>query len=132
MTTGRRIASDIFTFGILAGVAGGLAEIAWIWLYAAATGGNAAVLARGVTIAAGASALLPQAPVSTGIAVHMILAAMLGIRARRSVAGAGPHTGRRRPVCGRCCRARECLGDEFPCRATSDQSGFRALGALFG
>ena len=79
MTTGRRIASDIFTFGILAGVAGGLAEIAWIWLYAAATGGNAAVLARGVTIAAGASAVLPQAPVSTGIAVHMILAAMLGI-----------------------------------------------------
>ena len=39
--------------GIIAGAAGGLAEIAWVTLYAGATGGNAAVLARGVTSAAG-------------------------------------------------------------------------------
>lgn len=79
MTTGRRITSDTLKYGALAGVAGGLAEIAWIWLYAAVTGGNAAVLARGVTTAAGASALLTHAPVTVGIAVHMILAVMLGI-----------------------------------------------------
>ncbi len=32
--------------GILAGGAGGVAEVAWVALYAATTGGNAAVLAR--------------------------------------------------------------------------------------
>jgi hypothetical protein len=43
------------------------------------TGGNAATLARGVTTAAGVTALLPAAPVSVGIAVHMALALALGI-----------------------------------------------------
>jgi hypothetical protein len=56
-----------------------LAEIAWVTLYAAATGGDAAVLARGVTTAAGVGALLPQSPVTLGIAVHMVLAVALGV-----------------------------------------------------
>jgi hypothetical protein len=64
--------------GAIAGAAGGLAEIAWVTLYATATGGNAAILARGVTTAAGATALLPASPVILGVALHMILAAMLG------------------------------------------------------
>jgi hypothetical protein len=79
MTTGRSGASDTIKYGILAGVAGGLAEIAWILLYANATGSDVAVLARGVTTAAGVIALLPQAPVTMGIALHMILAVTLGI-----------------------------------------------------
>ncbi len=65
--------------GIIAGAAGGLAEIAWVTLYAGATGGNAAALARGVTSAAGVSALLPQSPAALGVAVHMMLAVALGI-----------------------------------------------------
>ncbi len=65
--------------GVVAGAAGGLAEIAWVTLYAGATGGNPAVLARGVTSAAGVSALLPASPVALGIAVHMTLAVALGI-----------------------------------------------------
>ena len=65
--------------GALAGVAGGLAEVAWVTLYAGATGANAAVLARGVTTAAGVSALLPASPVMLGVAVHMTLAVMLGV-----------------------------------------------------
>jgi hypothetical protein len=65
--------------GIVAGVAGGLAEIAWVTLYAGLTGGNAATVARGVTTAAGASALLPSSPVELGVAVHMSLAVTLGI-----------------------------------------------------
>ncbi len=48
--------------GILAGMAGGLAEVAWVSLYATATGGDPASLARGVTTAAGVSALLPASP----------------------------------------------------------------------
>ena len=44
--------------GFVAGAAGGLAEIAWVALYAGVTGGDAAILAQGVTSAAGVSALL--------------------------------------------------------------------------
>jgi hypothetical protein len=66
--------------GIIAGAAGGLAEIAWVTFYAGATGGDPAALARGVTTAAGVSALLPAAsPVMLGIGVHMTLAAILGV-----------------------------------------------------
>jgi hypothetical protein len=79
MTTGRWSAGGVLERGILAGAAGGLAEIIWVSLYAALTGGNAASLARGVTTAAGVNALLPAAPVTTGIAVHMMLAVLLGL-----------------------------------------------------
>jgi hypothetical protein len=65
--------------GAIAGTAGGLAEIAWVTLYAEATGGNAAILARGVTTATGVSALLPAAPMILGVAVHMTLAVTLGV-----------------------------------------------------
>lgn len=79
MTKGRHSASEIFKYGLLAGTAGGLAEIAWVSFYAAISGGNAATLARGVTTAAGVTALLPAAPVTAGIAVHMMLALLLGV-----------------------------------------------------
>ena len=65
--------------GVIAGAAGGLAEIAWVSAYAAATGADAAALARGVTIAAGTNAMLPNAPVLAGIAIHMVLAIALGL-----------------------------------------------------
>ena len=66
-------------FGVLAGAAGGVAEIAWVTLYAGATGGNAAVLARGVTTAAGLASLFPPLSAALGIALHMTLAVSLGI-----------------------------------------------------
>jgi hypothetical protein len=79
MMTSRLGVSEIIKRGILAGAAGGLGEIIWVSLYATVTGGNAATLARGVTTAAGVTALLPAAPVTMGIAVHMALAVLLGI-----------------------------------------------------
>jgi hypothetical protein len=79
MTAGRIPGSDVLRYGLLAGVAGGLAEVIWVSLYSAATGGNAAVLAHGITTVAGMSALLPSAPVATGISVHMALAVLLGL-----------------------------------------------------
>lgn len=80
MTKGRQSASEIFKYGLLAGTAGGLAEIAWVsFYYAAISGGNAGTLARGVTTAAGVTALLPAAPVTVGVAVHMMLALLLGV-----------------------------------------------------
>jgi hypothetical protein len=76
----NRQRSETFRIGVIAGAAGGLAEIAWVSLYAGVTGGDPAELARGVTTAAGVSALLPAtSPVMLGIGVHMMLAVMLGI-----------------------------------------------------
>ncbi len=65
--------------GAIAGAAGGLAEIAWVTLYAAATGANPAALARGVTTAAGMNALFPADPIALGVTVHMGIAVTLGI-----------------------------------------------------
>lgn len=70
---------EIVCQGIVAGAAGGLAEIAWVSAYSALMGGDPAVLARGVTTAAGVGALLPASSVMLGIAVHMMLAVTLGI-----------------------------------------------------
>lgn len=78
MTNSQRL--EVLRIGLIAGAVGGLAEIAWVTVYAGVTGSDAAMLARGVTTAAGVSALLPAAsPVMLGVSVHMILAAMLGI-----------------------------------------------------
>jgi hypothetical protein len=65
--------------GVVAGAAGGLAEIAWVSLYAQATGANAASIARGVTTAAGIIAAVPNESVPAGIVIHMVLATGLGV-----------------------------------------------------
>jgi hypothetical protein len=79
MMTGQWSVSDVIKRGILAGAAGGVAEIIWVSIYAALTGGDAAILARGVTTAVGVTALLPAASVAMGVAVHMGLAVLLGV-----------------------------------------------------
>jgi hypothetical protein len=70
---------DTARYGVIAGAAGGLAEITWVTLYAGITGGNAAILARGVTTAVGVNALFPTASAAFGVAIHMTLAVLLGI-----------------------------------------------------
>jgi hypothetical protein len=65
--------------GVTAGLAGGAAEIAWVAIYGAITGTPVGAVARGVT-----TALLPDlADVrfigAIGIALHMLLAVVLGI-----------------------------------------------------
>ncbi len=70
---------DTIRLGAIAGAAGGLAEIAFVSLYAATTGANPAVIARGVTTAAGASSLFPAEAVTLGVGVHMAIAVALGI-----------------------------------------------------
>jgi hypothetical protein len=76
--------------GIVAGAAGGLAEIAWVGLYATTTGGNAAAIAQGVTTAAGVDALFPHAATAAGIGLHMALSLALGV----ALAIAARHLGR--------------------------------------
>jgi hypothetical protein len=77
MTTTRSLTT--LRHGIIAGVAGGLAEVAWVTLYAWMTGGDPTILARGVTTASGLTALLPGATEALGIAIHMTLAIALGV-----------------------------------------------------
>ena len=48
-------------------------------MYSELTGGNAAAIARGVTTAAGVSAMLPESPVMIGVITHMVLAVALGV-----------------------------------------------------
>ncbi len=85
--------------GVVAGAAGGLAEIAWVSLYAQASGADAAIVARGVTTAAGVMAVVPDWSITAGITIHMVLAIGLGVvlalawrvLAPRLGAGAGPY-----------------------------------------
>jgi hypothetical protein len=70
---------EIVRQGVIAGSAGGLTEIVWVTLYGGATGTSPAMLARGITTAAGASALFPAASVALGVTLHMGIAVMLGI-----------------------------------------------------
>jgi hypothetical protein len=79
MTKGRRDMVRVIERGVLAGAAGGLAEIMWVSIYSTVSGGDAASVAAGVTTASGLTALFPSAPFATGIAIHMMLAVLLGI-----------------------------------------------------
>jgi len=71
--------SKLWSTGIVAGLAGGAAEILWIAIYSRLSGGEAETVARGVT-----ETLMPgfeatSAGVPLGIAIHMGLAITLGI-----------------------------------------------------
>ena len=70
---------ETINYGVVAGLAGGFAEIAWVTLYTGLTGGDVAILARGVTAAAGLGALFPALAVTIGVVIHMALAVGLGI-----------------------------------------------------
>jgi len=63
------------TTGLCIGLAGGLAEIGVVLLYSALTGGDAAAVARNVASAVG----LDGASAAAGVAIHMGLAAALGV-----------------------------------------------------
>lgn len=65
--------------GIIAGLAGGLAEIIWIALYASLSATEAAAVARGVTGTVWPSLAASTWAVPLGIALHMAIAMVLGI-----------------------------------------------------
>jgi hypothetical protein len=70
---------NVLRIGILAGLAGGVAEVAWIAGYTVVTGASGAAVARGVT-----TAFLPNladSPVAVGLGIilHMLLAVGLGL-----------------------------------------------------
>lgn len=70
---------SLWSTGLVAGLAGGAAEVVWIMFYMGLTGGQAAVVARGVTATLGPSLAGASWAVWVGIAIHMALAIGLGI-----------------------------------------------------
>jgi hypothetical protein len=78
-TMNRRSLARIAGRGVVAGAAGGIAEIIWIFVYASVTGTDAASVARDVTTATGVNLLLQGSPAAFGVTIHMMLAAVLGI-----------------------------------------------------
>ena len=71
--------NKMLRLGVLAGLAGGAAEVAWVAGYGAVTGTPVAAVANGVTAALlPGLADLPASP-AIGIALHMALAVGLGI-----------------------------------------------------
>lgn len=77
---------SVLSRGLFVGLAGGLAEILVVWLYSTLTGGDAAMVARHVASAVG----LDGASAAGGVAVHMGLAAALGVVLSATVQGLAP------------------------------------------
>jgi hypothetical protein len=76
-----RIAGNrsVLTIGLLAGLSGGAAEVAWVSLYSNATDTGGMIVAQQVAASVvPAAAALPSAPL-LGIAIHMLLSAVLGL-----------------------------------------------------
>ncbi len=76
---GDYFARRSWSTGVLAGVAGGGAEVAWILLYGRAFGVDAAVVADGVTWSLFPGFSGSPLAVPLGIAIHMGLAIVLGM-----------------------------------------------------
>ncbi len=66
-----------FHMGVLAGLAGGFAEVLWIWAYGVMSGTDPGLVARGVSEVFGAGETI--APLALGIVIHMTLAVVLGV-----------------------------------------------------
>ncbi|HSS64489.1 MAG TPA: hypothetical protein VLS27_08640 [Gammaproteobacteria bacterium] len=74
-----RFHANRFTLGALAGLAGGTAEIAWVLLYSSLGGSDAAVVAQGITSTFSSGAATASSSVILGMAIHMLIAVLLGI-----------------------------------------------------
>src|SRR4051794_24292022 len=79
----RETIGRLLTIGVLAGLAGGAAEVAWIALYSAATATDAAAVARGVTETIGIGTV---PPIAGGLTIHIAIAAILGMAIATAVA----------------------------------------------
>jgi hypothetical protein len=73
------LAKHSWSTGVLAGIAGGIAEVAWILLYGRVFGVDAAVVADGVTWSLFPGYSGSPLAVPLGIAIHMGLAIVLGM-----------------------------------------------------
>ena len=72
-------APRVWATGVLAGLAGGGAEVAWIILYGRLSDGEAAAVARGVTDSFSPHLAASSLAVPLGVAIHMGLAILFGL-----------------------------------------------------
>jgi len=70
---------EIVLIGALAGLAGGLAEIAWVGIYATLGGTSAHAVAVAITDTLGLRSGLPTVDFWQGIGIHMAVAALIGM-----------------------------------------------------
>ena len=75
----RNTGSQRLGVGVLAGLAGGVAEVVWVWLYASLSTAEAAAVASGVAWTVWPVLATSPAAVPLGVAIHMALAIVLGI-----------------------------------------------------
>ncbi len=73
------LTGNAWSAGIVAGLAGGAIEVAWIALYQQIAGADGAAVARGVTQSVLPGMVSAPAAVPLGLAIHMGLAIALGI-----------------------------------------------------
>jgi hypothetical protein len=71
--------NNVLRVGVLAGLVGGAAEVAWVSGYSALTGAPGAAVAQGVTRAFLPALADQSIGVGLGIAIHMLLAVGLGL-----------------------------------------------------
>lgn len=69
----------IFVLALIAGLAGGLAEMAWITLYSAATSTNGAEVAAQVTATVISSAAAESWAPAAGVGIHLALSLAIGL-----------------------------------------------------
>ena len=129
-TTGSSFA-EALGVGAVAGVVGGLGEIAWIALYGAATGAQTGPVARGIV-----SSVIPGLAASSwspwlGILIHLGLAIALGLSLALMVRPLARRGGARHfefwP--GDVCTCRR-VGREFLCRPAPDQPGLHSSSSI--
>jgi len=72
-------APGVWATGVLAGLAGGGAEVAWIVLYERVSDGEAAAVARGVADSFYPHVAASSLAVPLGVAIHMSLAVLFGL-----------------------------------------------------
>ncbi len=73
------LAPGVWSAGVLAGLAGGSAEVVWIALYGRVSDGQAAAVARGVTYSFFPDLGVQWLAVPLGVAIHMGLAILVGL-----------------------------------------------------
>jgi len=79
--TSHSTASPAFKIGMLAGLAGGAAEVLWILLYSRISGGSPIDVATGITSTVFPAVSSQPAAIFIGLAVHFVLAVALGLAA---------------------------------------------------
>jgi len=89
--TSRRIYAPVrWRAGLFSGLAGGVAEVVLIFLYAGLSGGSAAAVATGITASVLPLAATAPAAILIGLVIHFGLASLLGLGIAVAIGSVAP------------------------------------------